>query len=450
MGKKSATKITKKTTQKTANIPRHLLIIEIMLAVCIGLMAAVFVQFIITKSASEQNDRVSTKTTNSEITEVVLPEFNIDLKDITLDTFRAGTKNDKYKGNTVSFTQNETTIFKNVEIKGRGNSTWGKPKVPFQLKFSETIDFLGLGAAKKWVFLANYFDDSNLRNDIAFKIANMLEEKYANKGEFVKVIINGEYQGIYYLTHKMEAKQGSVELQSDHGVLMEIDNLHRETEDCIVSKHDTCVTVQDTVADEDKSPELVKIATNEFMQDYNRFEDAVRSGDYSQVAKVIDTKSLAEYYIVSELSSNPDAYLSSLYFYKDGPDDLLHAGPVWDFDFAFANRKWKTERIEDFVFSPYSIVPQRNIMKGNWNIEEFYLLIEMPKFIEEIKAVFQEKLSGKGSELVTYVKERADMIRSEAEKDAEKWEIEDLKEDTDYLIDWVARRFEYFEYTYGK
>ena len=221
----------KKTKKVELNIPKHLVVIESMLAICIGLMAAVFVQSITAKTTAEKVANTTTKTTTEEETKE-LPEFNISLKNTTLDIFKSGTKDDKYKGNTVEFTNGETTTYEDVEIKGRGNSTWGQPKPPFQLKFSEKIDFLGLGTAKKWVFLANYFDKTNLRNDIAFKLADMLGEKYANKGEFVKVTIDGEYLGVYYLTHQMEAKQGSVELQDKYGILMEIDNLHRATEDC--------------------------------------------------------------------------------------------------------------------------------------------------------------------------------------------------------------------------
>ena len=74
----------------------------------------------------------------------------------------------------------------------------------------------------------------------------------------------------------------------------------------------------------------------------------------------------------------------------------------------------------------------------------------MPEFMAEVKSVFAEKLSGKGEELVGWVKQRADLIKEELAADSEKWEIENAEEDTENLIDWVRRRFDYFEYTYGR
>jgi hypothetical protein len=379
-----------------------------------------------------------------------LPTINLGLNDVTYEEFKSGTKDKKYKGNTVNFTvDGTTTTYENVELKGRGNSTWGQPKSPFQLKFSESVDLLGLGSAKKWVFLANYFDDSNLRNDMAFKLADMLGEEYATRGEFVKVMVGEDYLGLYYVTHKMEAKKGSVELQDKLGVLMEIDILHRDTEDCIDTKYGTCMTLKDPVADEDEEADIVQTAIDGFMDSYNRFEEAVRAKDWNWISEIVDTRSLAEYYIISEFANNPDAYDSSYYFYKDGPDDKIHAGPIWDYDYAFANHGWASD-IEESTFSPYVTNYNRDVLKQALVAQEMYYLIETPEFMEEVKAVFKEKMAGKSEEFLGWLKARAASIREESLNDADRWAIDGVVEDTDYLIDWMRRKYDYLEYVLGR
>ena len=42
----------------------------------------------------------------------------------------------------------DTTVYDSVEIRGRGNSTWGLAKKPYRIKFPEPIRFLGKGRAK--------------------------------------------------------------------------------------------------------------------------------------------------------------------------------------------------------------------------------------------------------------------------------------------------------------
>lgn len=378
-----------------------------------------------------------------------LPTFNISLKDITLEDFQKGGKKTKYPGNEIEVVNDGESIdYQDVEVRGRGNSTWGLPKPPFQIKFNDTIDFFGLGGAKKWVLLANYVDSSNLRNDIAFKLADMLGEKYATRGEFVKVNVDGEYLGIYYLTHKMETKKGSVNLKDNYGVLMEIDNLHRDTEDCIDTSYGNCMTIKDTVADEDEETEIRDEAVAAFMKQYNQYEEAVRAKDYEALTELIDIESFAEYFLVSEFSVNPDAYSSSVYFYKDGLDDKIHAGPIWDYDYAFSNRKW-VWRADDSVFSPYNTTAFRSAADQNTTMEYYYML-DMPEFTNEVKRVYQEKLSGKSKELLSWLKGRAELIKEETLADAERWDFDDTMEDTEYLIDWVRRRYDYLEWTYGK
>lgn len=411
------------------------IIVILLLALCAGFFVLIAVRMFGPKAEPKK---------------VEIPTINLGLKDVTYDEFKSGTKDKKYKGNTVNFTvDGTTTTYENVELKGRGNSTWGQPKSPFQLKFSESVDLLGLGSAKKWVFLANYFDDSNLRNDMAFKLADMLGEEYATRGEFVKVMVGEDYLGLYYVTHKMEAKKGSVELQDKLGVLMEIDILHRDTEDCINTKYGTCMTLKDPVADEDEEADIVQTAIDGFMDSYNRFEEAVRAKDWNWISEIVDTRSLAEYYIISEFANNPDAYDSSYYFYKDGPDDKIHAGPIWDYDYAFANHGWASD-IEESTFSPYVTNYNRDVLKQALVAQEMYYLIETPEFMEEVKAVFKEKMAGKSEEFLGWLKARAASIREESLNDADRWAIDGVVEDTDYLIDWIRRKYEYLEYTLGR
>jgi hypothetical protein len=57
------------------------------------------------------------------------------------------------------------------------------------------------------------------------------------------------------------------------------------------------------------------------------------------VSDRIDVGSFIDYFIVNELARNVDGYKKSSYFHKDrnSKGGLLHAGPVWDFDWAWKN-----------------------------------------------------------------------------------------------------------------
>ena len=117
-----------------------------------------------------------------------LPRINIDLNEVELGEIKEGSKEEKYKNNQLSIYDNGAIDkYENIEIKGRGNSTWEYSKKPYQISFNKKVDLLKLGKAKKWLLLASRADHTFLRNDIVFRLAEMLELNYNHRGEFVEL-----------------------------------------------------------------------------------------------------------------------------------------------------------------------------------------------------------------------------------------------------------------------
>lgn len=366
-----------------------------------------------------------------------LPRINIKLNEVSLDEIKNGSKETKYENNKlVLYSDGHTYDYNNVEVKGRGNLTWNKPKKPYQVKFSGKTDLLGLGRAKKWVLLANYFDHSALRNDIALTLAEMLGVKYNHRGKFVEVYFNDKYEGLYYLVQRIELAKGSVDLRNSEGVLFEIDALHKYDEECHDSALKDCLVFKDAIRKNSKEQEYL---IEKFVEDYQDAELAAREGKYNEVAEILDINSFAKYYLVNEYTVNPDAYMSSFFLYRDD-DGKICAGPVWDFDYSLGNREWRWQD-DDSFFSPYED-------EKNMNAKIMKYLLMMPEFQDEVQQTFQEKLAGREEELVQTIQDRRDEINRVILVNNKKWNIENFKEDTDSLLKWVKARYGYFEQKY--
>jgi hypothetical protein len=59
----------------------------------------------------------------------------------------------------------------NIQIRGRGHSTWYQPKKPYKIKLASKSSILGMPADKEWALLANYLDKSLMRNDVAYELS---------------------------------------------------------------------------------------------------------------------------------------------------------------------------------------------------------------------------------------------------------------------------------------
>ncbi|MBR6097264.1 CotH kinase family protein [Candidatus Saccharibacteria bacterium] len=378
-----------------------------------------------------------------------LPTFNLSLKDTTYETVAAGKKDDKYPGNSLSITADgKTETYSDVELKGRGNSTWEAPKKPFQIKFDSKTDLFDLGASKKWVLLADYYDDSHLRNDIAFHFTHLLDMQYVNHGIHVDLYVDGQYLGVYYLCHKTEIGKSIANLKNDNGVLVEMDNIHEPDEDYwFTTDYGNTMLVKETVADTDESYEA---ASKDFNNAFNRFERAVYTNDWEGITKEIDINSFAHYFLLFEYSVNPDGLSSSVYFYKDGAEDKIHAGPAWDYDFAFSNHRWfvSLEHATPFRSWGQTVIRYR-IQERAWDTEIFARLMDHPEFRNLVRQIFQTKIAPHIDEIDNYIATTTAKIAASATHDSYRWNRDDFTLATDYVREWSKNRLEYLNLLYG-
>lgn len=391
-----------------------------------------------------------------------LPIVEISLNGVTQEEINSGSKDTKYEGNELNIYNNGIiSEFNDVEVKGRGNATWSWDKRPYRIKFDEKVNVLGMGKAKKWCLLANYKDETNLRTEVGFTLEKMLGMKYVMDGRFVELYMDEAYQGLYYLTKAVEVSGNVVDLEDDLGVLVELDNIYGMQEDkYYTTGNGDILTIKDAVKEENE-----EVAMENFLIDYNELEKAISEKDYIRITELADTRSFAQYYLLSEFTVNPDAYWTSFYMNKDGSSDKIHAGPGWDFDMALANRHWGNW-LGERLYSPretmvrgLELKPEVWIEMGN-NEEEFkvderistimYDLMEIPEFQEEVKNVFNERMAGRGEELMTRIKNKATEIYQAVLEDGQKWEKNNFATETEELLRWMMERYNYFEEIYGK
>jgi len=99
-----------------------------------------------------------------------------------------------------------------VSIKVRGNSTAGQDKKPYKLKLGKKTDLFGLGGGvknKHWVLLANAFDESLMRNKVAYDLSARFG-LVSMKSEWVDVVMNGQYVGNYLLCQHIRVAEERV------------------------------------------------------------------------------------------------------------------------------------------------------------------------------------------------------------------------------------------------
>jgi hypothetical protein len=234
----------------------------------------------------------------------------------------------------------------------RGNSTAGFEKKPYRVKFEKKRDMFGMGAAKDWIFLANYIDISLMRNWITFELAAHFGDKYTTSSQMVNLFIDGEYQGVYLVCEQVETGVNRVDIEwdelagppddpADVGFLVEFGNPGFNWGDWS-TKFIMTRSVKykgRTYRNDGGEIGVIKYpngddCTNEmaaYLQEYvDKVNTAIFTRDWESFSELCDVDSFVINFIVSEyMLSNDMGWV--FFFYKE-PGGKLALGPIWDFD----------------------------------------------------------------------------------------------------------------------
>ena len=309
-----------------------------------------------------------------------------------------------------------------AEVKVRGNWTTSYDKKPLRIKFKEKQNLAGMnegGKMRNWVLLAEYKDGSMLRNKSALYISRKIlkpDGYYASDAQFVEVEINGEYWGVYLLAELQQVNPLRININepekdyqgTDIGYLLEFDGYFRnedalhqieadyadnaelipfdgnggsgrkikcQPEKSSDRKKEVGIKINSTINSQEQHDFIADYINNVYRIMYSaayEHKALVFDSDYKTISEskditpeeavktVVDVQSLADMYIVSELTCDADIYWSSFFmdvdFSSSGNKKLRFEAP-WDFDSSMGNK----DRCADGTgFYAANIVPDVN------------------------------------------------------------------------------------------
>ena len=392
-----------------------------------------------------------------------LPAVYITTESGSLNHIHAN-KDNKEKG-TIRIVEADGTVAYDgalKQIKGRGNTTWDYAKKPYNIKLEEKADLFGMGASKNWCLLANFRDTSYVRNAMVFDYAQEMGVPNTTDTQSFDLYINGEYQGLYQMTEKMEVGDNRLEVpdleelnqeanpekdldsfpqtswdnakgvilpvtpKERNGFLMELDFPERWAEEVsgFVTTDGQHVVV--------KSPEYASAEQVEYLRSLvQTFEDRLFAGDPGYV-DCIDLDSWVRLYLIEEIFEDVDCGLSSIYFYV--MDGKLCAGPLWDFDLTMGG-SYAVEN-PSTLYAAWREKTERYI--SHW-LPELY---KQESFLARVKELYAESWDDALEPLASQAEGYVDRISASAAMDAARWEKDHAvtqKQGT-YLRDYLTAR----------
>lgn len=301
----------------------------------------------------------------------------------SMERIHADKKNDEMISVRIVNAQGEADYSGTGSIKGHGNSTWFQPKKPYKLIPDSPAGMLGMGDAAQWVLISNVFDETSIRNSIAYELAASVGRYHGWSPEhaYADVYLNGEYAGLYQLTEKTGVGPGQLEL-AEGDCLFELMGTDRA--DALRSfaiRDDRTIEIVWPEENPADSVDAIKARVAEF-------EDALYAGNgiCAETGRAwsdcIDMDSFARKYLVEEVLSNYDAGQNSQFFWLDASEDRIFAGPCWDYDLTLG-KLWNT-----YWTTPYCLLAQRDWADGaSWYGE----LMRREEFAALVARIYEEE-----------------------------------------------------------
>lgn len=387
------------------------------------------------------------------------------------------------------------------EIKGRGNATFQYNKKPYQIKLSDKTDLLGMGKHKTWVLLANFHDNSLLRNTLTFQMARAAGMAYTPRSAFCDVYINREYLGTYELCTKVQIDEERLDIADlekateeangkpldeypkfgytnaekgrrkgrsipndpediTGGYLLELEYANRysgEASGYTTKKGQPIVIKSPEYASEAQTLYISQLLQS--IENGLRARDGVDTTTGKHYSELIDMDSFVKKYLIEEIVKNYDANKSSQYFYKpaDSVSTKLFAGPVWDYDSSYGNYEGSRKRAsatvlkvcKDYGQSYYWYPAAYRQEDFRWRAQELYATV--------FKPILEAMLSDEpGTEELRTLSELESHLESSAAMNFTRWPVfnnparsiqtgADYAENIQYIRTFLTQRMAFLE-----
>lgn len=284
-----------------------------------------------------------------------------------------------------------------IRIKLRGNSSaqWGKK--PYKIKLAKKTDLFfrddKIYKAKDWVLLN--CPKIDLNTAVGFKVSELLGMEWTPKSQFVNLIINNDYKGLYMLVESVEKDKGRLNISND-GFIIEDDAYWWNEE--VYFKGEVLPDYMGYTLKYPDTDDVNEETINDIKNYILNFERKLISNE--DISEYVDFKSFAKWLLVHDILGTEDAWGSNRYLYTNSLSvdslSLLKIGPVWDFDDIFKRKDmWSQQHSGNYRFYYSQLLEYETFNKqfvDQWYCVKDYLYADLMSFLSEMCSTYGEDL----------------------------------------------------------
>jgi hypothetical protein len=359
-----------------------------------------------------------------------------------------------------------------IEIRGSSSTMFEKKSYGFETQddsgANNNVSLLSMPADNDWILYAPYSDKSLLRNELPYYLARQLGQ-YASRTAYCELFLNGSYKGIYVLMEKIKrdnnrvdiAKLNPEDITGDEltgGYIIKVDKPYDVGWQVNVippSGFDQAYFQYHYPKEDEIVPEQEAYVQNFIFNVESTLVSSNFADTINGYAKYLDVNSFMDHFLIQEFTKCLDSYRFSFYMHKkkDSDGGKLFAGPIWDFDLAFANYG------ENAWEEPWTV--------ENWNAEIpawkriFWMkrLLDDENFVNKLTGRWIEIRNGafSNSNIMEFIDQTVTRIEEARIRNFIRWPIigqyvwpnyfvgSTYEDEIDFLKNWILGRLDWMD-----
>lgn len=367
-----------------------------------------------------------------------------------------------------------------IEIRGSSSQMFDKKSYGFETWDENDNDLDaplgGFPEEEDWILYGPYSDKSLIRNVLIYGLSNDIGQ-YATRTNLYELEINESFLGTYVLMEKIKRDKNRVDVSKNKeedvsgGYILKIDKPTGDGQwyddsfsfsskfmpnGNIGQNKNTFFLYEYPNADDINDDQ--KNYIQNFIHD---FENALASENFSSeqsgYQNYIDLDSFIDFFILNEVSKNPDGFRLSTFMHKD-KGEKLKMGPIWDFNLAFGNVNYcNGASTEGWTHRFNEICPNDKWLVPFW----WNRFMEDPLFVSRLKERWSNLRTNlfstnKVLQRITLIEEQLKSSNA-IKNNFSKWSIlgeyvwpndyigNSYDDEMTYLKDWTVKRLEWMD-----
>ena len=272
-----------------------------------------------------------------------------------------------------------------MTFKIRGNGSGLSDKKPYKIKLQKKADLLcredKKWKNKDWVLIY----DKNYRNKVGFKVNELVGMQWTPSYEYVNLMINGKYQGLYMLLESVKRDEDCRINISKSGYLFEYD-MYWWKEDLYVKIPTFLPWKMYYTFKYPESEDMTDEQLAYFTEMITAVETSIKDGTYQNY---IDISSFASWILAHDILGTADGSGSNLFLtkYDNTDNSKVMMGNLWDLNSIFQKtQEWSSSHNMFYFKYLFSGNPNKAFTKAyrnRWDDVSPTIFTDLNSFLEE-------------------------------------------------------------------